>query len=130
MITAAPTGCLYLVPAPLDFGCSEVVPLAEVLPAATIATAARLTHWICENAKSTRSLLNRIGELQPVLVLRDSLRSWLDKKAPEQREPVEDGVQQDRRVDAAAPGPDEREQRAEDGEQQEPLDETVHGRER
>ena len=66
MITAASTGCLYLVPAPLDFGCSEVVPLAEVLPAATIATAARLTHWICENAKSTRSLLNRIGELQPL----------------------------------------------------------------
>lgn len=59
-------GRLYLVPAPLDFGCAQAVPLAEVLPAGTIAVAARLTHWICENAKSTRAYLKRIGELQPL----------------------------------------------------------------
>lgn len=57
---------LYLVPAPLDFGCAEVVPLAAVMPAGTLQVAARLTHWICENAKSTRAYLKRVGELQPL----------------------------------------------------------------
>lgn len=59
-------GRLYLVPAPLDFGCGVVVPIADVLPAATLAAAARLTHWICENAKSARATLKRIGEVQPL----------------------------------------------------------------
>lgn len=57
-------GRLYLVPAPLDFGCEPAVPLAEVLPQGTIAAAAGLTHWICENAKSARAYLKRIGEVQ------------------------------------------------------------------
>ncbi|MDB5953485.1 SAM-dependent methyltransferase [Ramlibacter sp.] len=59
-------GRLYLVPTPLDFGCDIVVPLADVLPAGTIAVAAGLTHWICENAKSARAFLKRVGELQPL----------------------------------------------------------------
>jgi 16S rRNA (cytidine1402-2'-O)-methyltransferase len=57
-------GRLILVPAPLDFGCAQQAPLEHVLPAGTIATAARLTHWICENAKTARALLKRIGEVQ------------------------------------------------------------------
>jgi 16S rRNA (cytidine1402-2'-O)-methyltransferase len=59
-------GRLYLVPAPLDFGCAVQAPLTDVLPAGTLAAAAALTHWICENAKSARAYLNRIGELQPL----------------------------------------------------------------
>jgi 16S rRNA (cytidine1402-2'-O)-methyltransferase len=61
-------GRLYLVPTPLDFGCDAPVPLGEVLPAGTIAQAARLTHWICENAKSARAFLKRVGEVQPLAV--------------------------------------------------------------
>jgi 16S rRNA (cytidine1402-2'-O)-methyltransferase len=57
---------LYLVPAPLDFGCDVTVPISEVLPAGTIAVAARLSHWICENAKSARAVLKRVGEVQPL----------------------------------------------------------------
>ncbi|MEJ5991012.1 SAM-dependent methyltransferase [Ramlibacter sp. PS3R-8] len=57
-------GRLYLVPTPLDFGCAAVAPLADVLPAGTIAVAAGLTHWICENAKSARAFLKRVGEVQ------------------------------------------------------------------
>jgi 16S rRNA (cytidine1402-2'-O)-methyltransferase len=60
------TGRLLLVPAPLDFGCAEAVPLREVLPDGTLAAAARLTHWICENAKSARAYLKRVGELHPL----------------------------------------------------------------
>jgi len=42
------------------------VPLTEVLPAGSIAAAARLTHWICENARTARAILKRIGEVQPL----------------------------------------------------------------
>jgi 16S rRNA (cytidine1402-2'-O)-methyltransferase len=67
MAQAAP-GTLYLVPAPLDFGCAVQAPLADVMPAATLSTAARLTHWICENAKSTRAFLKRVGETHPLVL--------------------------------------------------------------
>ena len=59
-------GKLYLVPAPLDFGCDAQSPLASVLPLQTIEVAARLGYWICENAKSTRAYLKRVGEVQPL----------------------------------------------------------------
>lgn len=69
--TAAPgtvPGTLYLVPAPLDFGCDSATPLNHVLPDGTLEIAARLQHWVCENAKSTRAYLKRIGEIQPLCV--------------------------------------------------------------
>ncbi len=52
-------GKLYLVPAPLDFGCDEQAPLQDALPLGTLQAAARITHWICENAKSARAYLKR-----------------------------------------------------------------------
>ena len=65
--TAKPAlGKLYLVPAPLDFGCNAQAPLQDVMPWATLQIAARLPCWICENAKSTRAYLKRINELQPL----------------------------------------------------------------
>ena len=57
---------LYLVPAPLDFGCNVQMPLQDSLPEATLATAARLTHWVCENAKSARAYLKRVDALHPL----------------------------------------------------------------
>ena len=63
---SAPRGRLHLVPAPLDFGCAEQAPITAVLPEATLVHAARITHWICENAKSARALLKRIGEVHPL----------------------------------------------------------------
>jgi 16S rRNA (cytidine1402-2'-O)-methyltransferase len=59
-------GRLFLVPAPLDFGCDVQAPITDVLPAATLAAAASLTHWICENAKTARACLKRIGQLHPL----------------------------------------------------------------
>lgn len=64
--TTITPGTLYLVPAPLDFGCDEAAPLADVLPEHSLRTAARLTHWICENAKSCRAYLKRIDALHPL----------------------------------------------------------------
>ncbi len=59
-------GKLYLVPAPLDFGCATQSPITDVLPELTLRTAARLQHWVCENAKSTRAYLKRVGEHVPL----------------------------------------------------------------
>ena len=63
---SGPKGKLFLVPAPLDFGCATQTPLGETMPAGTLAVAAKLTHWICENAKTARAFLKRVGELQPL----------------------------------------------------------------
>lgn len=69
MTSPAPVGALYLVPAPLDFGCSGATPaLDQVMPAKTLAIAATLQHWVCENAKSTRAYLKRIGDIHPLCV--------------------------------------------------------------
>jgi len=61
-----PLGRLFLVPAPLDFGCSEEIDLQQVMPMGTISAAAGITHWICENAKTTRAYLKRIDACAPL----------------------------------------------------------------
>ena len=60
-------GRLFLIPAPLDFGCDTQADLREVMPDATLRQAARLSYWICENAKSTRAYLKRINTLHPLV---------------------------------------------------------------
>ncbi len=59
-------GKLYLVPAPLDFGCDSQTSLQDVIPRQTLQVAAGLGHWICESAKTTRAYLKRINELHPL----------------------------------------------------------------
>ena len=60
-------GRLLLVPTPLDFGCTEQAPITDVLPTSTLATASQIQHWVCENAKSTRAFLKRVGETHPLI---------------------------------------------------------------
>jgi 16S rRNA (cytidine1402-2'-O)-methyltransferase len=64
--TARPFGKLYLVPAPLDFGCDQDVDLQQVLPMGTLNLAASIQHWVCENAKTTRAYLKRIDVCSPL----------------------------------------------------------------
>lgn len=63
-------GTLYLIPTPLDFGCDvagqEAAPLSGVLPEATLRHASTITHWITENAKSTRAFLKRVAATHPL----------------------------------------------------------------
>ena len=61
-------GKLFLVPAPLDFGCDEDIDLKQVMPIGTLCAAANITHWICENAKTTRAYLKRIDACTPLKV--------------------------------------------------------------
>lgn len=72
-MTAQP-GTLYLVPAPLDFGCESQSPLGESMPAGTLAVAATLQHWISENAKSTRAYLKRVAEVHALAVPLQSMQ--------------------------------------------------------
>lgn len=55
-------GTLYLVPTPLDFGVAQDTspPPGEWLPTETLRVVSLLTHWITENAKSTRAFLKRV----------------------------------------------------------------------
>jgi len=54
-------GTLYLVPNGLDVGTPDAgADLAERLPLGTLRLAARLSHWVCENAKTTRAFLKRV----------------------------------------------------------------------
>jgi 16S rRNA (cytidine1402-2'-O)-methyltransferase len=59
-------GKLYLVPAPLDFGCEAQTSIQDVMPLHTLQITARLPYFICENAKSTRAYLKRVGDIVPL----------------------------------------------------------------
>jgi 16S rRNA (cytidine1402-2'-O)-methyltransferase len=59
-------GTLYLVPTPLDFGCDTQAPITDVLPQETLRIAASITHWVTENAKSTRAFLKRVDAQAPL----------------------------------------------------------------
>jgi len=62
-----PRGSLILVPNTLDFGIAADAPdVRDVLPASVIRTAARLTHWVAENAKTTRAFLKRVDAVAPL----------------------------------------------------------------
>lgn len=65
---AAParSGRLYLVPAPLDFGCNSQVNLQNTMPWGTLTVASKLQYWVCENAKSARAYLKRVNEITPL----------------------------------------------------------------
>ncbi len=64
------TGTLYLVPTPLDFGClpgsGDAAALTDTLPEGTLRTTAGITHWVTENAKSTRAFLKRVSLTHPL----------------------------------------------------------------
>ena len=67
--TACATGTLYLIPNALDVGVPSSHPpaaLDEVLPLGVIRTAARLGHWVCETAKTTRAFLKRVDAIVPL----------------------------------------------------------------
>ena len=67
-------GRLYLVPNTLDFGAPGTPPdLLDVLPLGVVRKAARLTHWVAENAKTTRAFLKRVDAVQALAVPLQSL---------------------------------------------------------
>lgn len=65
------TGRLLLVPNTLDLGCpdpasGQAPDLQQVLPLGVIREAARIQHWIAENARTTRAFLKRVDQIEPL----------------------------------------------------------------
>ena len=64
-MTASPTpraGRLLLVPNTLDHG-NDPSPIEQVLPREVITQAARLQHWVVEDARSARAFLKRVDAI-------------------------------------------------------------------
>jgi 16S rRNA (cytidine1402-2'-O)-methyltransferase len=59
-------GQLILVPNTLDLGSGTETDLRRVLPQAVLETAASLSHWAAENAKTTRAFLKRVNDVVPL----------------------------------------------------------------
>lgn len=62
-------GSLYLVPNTLDFGidgADDAIAIDDVLPMGVLRIAARLEHWVAENARSTRAFLKRVDRVVPL----------------------------------------------------------------
>jgi 16S rRNA (cytidine1402-2'-O)-methyltransferase len=80
-------GTLYLVPNTLDFGSTGALPdLQQLLPLGVIQVAARLNHWVAENAKTTRAFLKRVDAVVP---LAQPLRGIAIVELPRPRKGVE-----------------------------------------
>lgn len=62
----APRGSLLLVPNTLDLGAPDAPSIDSVLAAGVLQQAARLTHWVAEDAKTTRAFLKRVHALVPL----------------------------------------------------------------
>jgi len=58
-------GRLLLVPNTLDLG-AEAGDIQDVLPLGVLREAARLRHWVAENAKTTRAFLKRVDAVAPL----------------------------------------------------------------
>ncbi len=83
--TRAHKGRLVLVPAPLDFGCATQAPITDVMGHGVLQTASQITHWVCENAKTARAVLKRVGEVCPLAVpLQEQHISELNRAAHKQ----------------------------------------------
>ena len=61
-----PRGKLILVPNTLDLGAAAAPPIEAILPAGVLQHAARLAHWVAEDAKTTRAFLKRVDAVVPL----------------------------------------------------------------
>ena len=62
---SATAGRLLLVPNTLDLG-SAPVDIQQLLPLGVLQQAAQLTHWLAEDARSTRAFLKRVNAVVPL----------------------------------------------------------------
>jgi 16S rRNA (cytidine1402-2'-O)-methyltransferase len=89
-----PLGALLLVPNALDLG-SEAVPLDDVLPRGVLQQAARLGHWVVEDARSARAFLKRVDAVVPLAMPLQALQITEMPRPPKGRAaPVADSAWQ------------------------------------
>ena len=89
------SGTLFLMPNTLDFGIADAeVSLHAVLPLDVIHTAARITHWAAENAKTTRAFLKRVDAITPLSQALQSLQIAELPRPPKGGATTKDGAGQ------------------------------------
>ena len=95
-------GTLYLIPSNL----SDPFSPAQILPAAVISTAIRLSHYVAENAKSARTFLKKIGVDRPLLEIsiRELNSHTRDSELAEMMVPLQAGLDVGLLSEAGAPG--------------------------
>ena len=96
-------GRLWLVPNTLDLGTwsGDTAPdLRAVLPLGAISQAARLRHWVAENAKCARLLLKRVGAVEPLVCALQKMSIQELPRPPKGRAPAGAGQGADRDFDA------------------------------
>jgi 16S rRNA (cytidine1402-2'-O)-methyltransferase len=82
------SGALVLVPNTLDLGADET-DLRDLLPDGVIRHAARLRHWVVEDARSARAFLKRVGAVAPLAApLQELAMTELPKPRKGSRESV------------------------------------------
>ena len=92
-MTEPGAGSLYLVPNALDFGIAgPPADLRELLPLGAIRVAARLEHWVCENAKTTRAFLKRVDAVLPLQRPLQEISLVELPRPPKGRAPVASGA--------------------------------------
>jgi 16S rRNA (cytidine1402-2'-O)-methyltransferase len=66
MTSPTASGALWLIPNTLDLGTADAPPIEQVLPLGVLQRAARLTHWLAEDAKTARAFLKRVDRVVPL----------------------------------------------------------------
>jgi 16S rRNA (cytidine1402-2'-O)-methyltransferase len=66
MTSFTTAGTLWLVPNTLDLGAEDAPPIDQVLPLGVLQQAARLGHWVVEDAKTARAFLKRVHDVVPL----------------------------------------------------------------
>lgn len=90
MTTGGAHGSLLLVPNTLDFGTAHAPLLPQLLGTQVIAEAARLTHWVAEDAKVARAFLKRVAAHTPLTLPLQSIDIHELPRPPKGRAAVAD----------------------------------------
>jgi len=90
MTAAAVRGSLLLVPNTLDLGAAQELGVDALLGMQVIAEAARLTHWVAEDAKVARAFLKRVAVKTPLALPLQAIQIHELPRPPKGRAPATD----------------------------------------
>jgi 16S rRNA (cytidine1402-2'-O)-methyltransferase len=100
------TGTLLLVPNTLDLGTAPGLQIDAVLGADVLHTAARVRHWVAEDAKVARAFLNRVAQHVPLTQPLQAIDVQPLPRPPKGRAPGDDSAALARLLQPALDGHD------------------------
>jgi 16S rRNA (cytidine1402-2'-O)-methyltransferase len=100
------SGTLLLVPNTLDLGSTPAPAIDAVLASEVLATAARLRHWVAEDAKVARAFLNRVAQVRPLAQPLQAIELQSLPRPPKGRAASDDAAEYTRLLQPALDGHD------------------------